>query len=330
MAGREVLKEVAQFMAPRLQKIICSVDPEAGIKVEEVRVRENRPLILNWSGGEVMLDERGRPSSLLGSFCPDREDIHRTLQLLSDCSIYAFEEELRLGYLTIPGGHRVGLCGETVVDKGKIKLLRRITSLNFRIAREITGVGDRVVPYLVDNRARKVYNILIISPPQGGKTTLLRDICRIFSNGVRELGGKSFKIGLVDERSEIAGCFNGVPQLNVGVRTDVLDGAPKAEGMMMLLRSMSPEIILTDEIGREEDALAVEEVINAGVAVITSAHASHPEELIQRPSLNRLLGMGVFQRVVVLGRSRGVGTVEYILDPSVNKRYLTVTGGKVK
>lgn len=330
MAGREGLKEIAPYMAPRLQKIIYSIEPDIARRVEEVRIREDKPLILNWSGGEALLNASGQPTGPGGCFCPDREDMNRTLQLISSCSIYAFEEELRLGYLTIPGGHRVGLCGEAVIEKGKIKLLRHITSLNFRIAREITGAADRVVPYLIGAGMSKVYNTLIISPPQAGKTTLLRDICRLLSTGAGTMRERCYKVGLVDERSEIAGCFNGVPQLDVGPRTDVLDRCPKAEGMMMLLRSMSPEIIITDEIGRDEDALAIEEVINAGIAVISSAHASHPDELLLRPSLNRLLEINVFHRIVVLGHSRGVGTVEYILDPSGNKRYFATAGGRRK
>ncbi|MDP3486426.1 MAG: ATPase, T2SS/T4P/T4SS family, partial [Bacillota bacterium] len=146
---------------------------------------------------------------------------------------------------------------------------------------------------------------LVISPPQAGKTTLLRDIAR-------QLSDKGQRVCIVDERSEIAGCYNGCPQLDVGLRTDVMDGCPKAEGMLMALRALSPDVIITDEIGRAEDAAAIEEALNSGVRVIASAHGSTYEEVAARPNLSTLLQRGLFQRVVILSNRRGPGTIEYI------------------
>lgn len=354
MSGKVVLEQLIPLMSPALREVLAKVDCKMWDQVEEIRLREDRPLMLNWTGGEVVLNRKGRVVSAkeAGQACMvSREDIERTLQLISNCSLYAFEEELRRGYMTVPGGHRIGLCGKAVVEKGRIKLLHYVSSLNFRIAREIKGGGEKIIPYLVDKHRcaggagyetkrvmagygnglagasptgrrltvssgdHRIFHTLVISPPQGGKTTLLRDLARCLSEGMPGKGISGFKIGLVDERSEIAGCYRGVPQMNVGTRTDVLDCAPKAEGMMMLLRSMSPEIIITDEIGREEDADAIVEVINAGITVIASAHAAHTGDLSRRPSLQKLLDQKVFRRIVILGRSRGVGTVEKIIDP---------------
>lgn len=336
MTRKVVMEQLVSLMAPGLRGILINVETELWNRVEEIRLRENCPLLLNWTGGEAIIAHSGEtvsPGEAPEAYHVRREDLERTLQLISNCSLYAFEEEMRRGYLTVPGGHRIGLCGKAVIEGGRIKLLHYISSLNFRIARQINGGALRIIPFLMDKsrngagdqsgkssfKKAGICHTLIISPPQGGKTTLLRDMARCLSNGFPGRGITGFKIGLVDERSEIAGSYEGVPQMDVGARTDVLDCGPKAEGMMMLLRSMSPEIIITDEIGRDEDAEAIEEVINAGITVIASAHAAYFEELMRRPSLKRLLDQRVFRRVVVLGRSRGVGTVEQIIDPVTGK-----------
>lgn len=172
------------------------------------------------------------------------------------------EEELRKGFITIPGGHRIGLAGRTVLSGGGVEHLRDITGFNVRIAREVPGIADGVLPYLLDKGRQRMMHTLILSPPQHGKTTLLRDLARQISLG--ELGKREgirpgLKVGIVDERSEIAGSRRGVPAFDVGPRTDVLDGCPKAEGMMMMIRSLSPDVLIADEIGRPEDAEAVTE-----------------------------------------------------------------------
>ncbi|NLN41645.1 MAG: stage III sporulation protein AA, partial [Clostridiales bacterium] len=158
----------------------------------------------------------------------------------------------------------------------------------------------------------QVLHTLILSPPQMGKTTLLRDLSRQLSNGFS--GFRGVKVGIVDERSEIAGCFQGIPQNDVGVRTDILDGCPKALGIIMMIRSLSPNVIITDEIGRPEDAMAIEDALNAGIKIITTAHSSGLEDARKRPILKSLLDKKVFQRVLVLGNSLGTGTLEKVYD----------------
>ncbi len=315
-------EQVLPLVAPRVREILKRLDDKTWGKIEEIRLREGGPLQLCRAGGELMLSPAGEPADAGRAYRVEEEDITLTLQLVSKCSLYAFEEELRRGYLTVPGGHRVGLSGKAVLEKGYIKVLRHLSSMNFRIAREVPGTAEKVLPYLRAPQGGGIFSTLIISPPQAGKTTLLRDIVRCLSDGVPGLRIKPRKVGLVDERSEIAGCFEGSPQLQVGKRTDVLDSAPKGEGMMLLLRSMSPEVMATDEIGREEDAAAVEEMVNAGVTVVTSAHASYLEELYHRPSIRRLLEQEVFPRILVLSRSRGAGTIEQVFDPVSEKNIL--------
>ena len=283
-------------------------------KIEEIRLRHSRPLIVYWAGGEAFLGKKGPVLTTGEAYHVFGEDLEKTLELISSYSLYAFEEELKQGYLTLPGGHRVGLAGRAVLEKGRIKILRDINSLNFRVARQIKGVGERVLGFLFDRQTWRIYHTLIISPPQGGKTTLLRDLARLISDGAGIMGQSGQKVGIIDERSEIAGCFQGIPQLDIGMRTDVLDACPKAEGIMLMLRSLSPQVIITDEIGRAEDVQAIAEAVSAGVSVIASAHGSSLEEICQRPVLGELLQENVFERLIFLNNNKGPGTLEMIIE----------------
>jgi len=277
--------------------------------LEEIRIRENRPLMIHCHDMEYFVSKEGNIVH-----CPEAgyfvtaDDTAKILQLISNYSIYAFDEEIRNGYITLRGGHRVGMTGKTVLENGKIKTMKYINSFNFRISKEVIGAADKVLPYILSGNG--IYHTLILSPPQMGKTTLLRDIARKISDGFP--GFKGVKVGIVDERSEIAGCWFGLPQKSVGMKTDILDGCPKAAGIMMMIRSMSPKVIITDEIGREEDALAIQEAMNAGIRIITSAHAADIQDALARPFLSRLLKSKIFERIAVLGNSLGVGTLEKV------------------
>ncbi|MCK9905711.1 hypothetical protein MXD63_37700, partial [Frankia sp. Cpl3] len=176
------------------------------------------------------------------------------------------------------------------------------------------GVAEKILPCLFEQG--RIHNTLIISPPQCGKTTLLRDIARSLSYGSE--WASSRKVAIVDERSELAGCLNGVPQRDVGPRTDVLDACPKAVGMMMMIRSMSPDAIIVDEIGRSEDGEAVWEAIHAGVSIICSAHGIDIADVAQRPMLGKLIQHGAFSRYIVLSRTNGVGTIQAVYNRDLN------------
>ncbi|MDS1030078.1 stage III sporulation protein AA [Bacillota bacterium LX-D] len=322
--------EIISLLPINLRNIFDKLDTNAFNALEEIRFRENKPLILKSGDDEIYLNQDGIVNSAIKAYKVTLEDIQKTLHLISQCSIYAIEEELRNGYLTLPGGHRVGFVGEVVLDNGKAKSLKHISSLNIRLAKEVLGCADKVMPYLYDEKNNRAYHTLIVSPPRCGKTTLLRDIIRQFSNGVskKNIG---FNVGLVDERSEIAACYLGSVQNNVGIRTDVLDGCSKAEGMLMLVRSMSPQIIATDEIGRVEDVQALEEIINSGVTVITTVHGYNVHDIQQRPSLQALINRKIFDRYIILGRTLGPGTIEEILDAKTNSNLITrpIQGGGV-
>jgi len=238
-------------------------------------------------------------------------DIEHLVSVFSGSSLYAFEDELRHGFITIPGGHRVGFAGKAMLHStGQVRGLKYISTVCVRVAKSIKGCADGVWRELIDTNG-KVHHTLLISPPQAGKTTLLRDI-------TRQLSDYGMKVCVIDERSEIAGCYNGRPQLDIGIRTDVLDGCPKAQGILMALRALSPDVVVTDEIGRAEDALAIEEALNSGVRVIASAHGSSYGEVAQRPYLAELCNRQLFQRIIVLSSRKGPGTIEYF-GPALQK-----------
>lgn len=302
------------FLPAHLQKLIGAIGAANLARLEEIRLRRRKPLLLAIGGRDFFVGREMLGSAFSGnSYVVGDEDLEQVIQNISGHSIYALEEELKNGYITLPGGHRVGLTGKAVLAHGQVKTLKHLSALNIRIAREVKGAARELLGHLIDQSKGHIYHTVIFSPPGCGKTTLLRDLVRLISDGAPGLNFSGYTVGVVDERSEIAACHQGVPQMDVGVRTDVLDGCPKAQGMMMLLRAMSPDVIVTDEIGKMEDVRALEEVFNAGVRVIVTIHGSSLKELANRPALGYLLQLNIIERFVLLGRSRGVGTVEKIL-----------------
>ena len=296
-----------ELFPENVKRLLLNQPVEILESLEEVRIREDRPLEINTGGrfhfvspsGELIL----RPGD---AYKPSREDGHRLLDLISNHSLYTMEEELRKGFITIPGGHRVGLTGRTVLSGGKVEHIRDISGFNVRIAKEIKGAADEILPYLLDTKRKRVLHTLIMSPPQHGKTTLVRDLARQISCGTwgrTSVHWPGMKVGIIDERSEIAGCQRGVPGFDVGPRTDVLDGCPKAEGMMMMIRSMSPDVLIVDEIGRPEDAEAVTEALHAGISVIATAHGSSVQDMRGRPGLAGLVDNRMFEMYAVLTRT---------------------------
>lgn len=291
-----------------LPRRIREVLPEESlVDVQEIRLRSGQPFLLKTAEGIFSLQKNG---GLLSApwekgIRISTADLRETVSLLSAYSLYAFEEELRQGYITMEGGHRVGFCGKAVLENGEIRTLRQINTLNIRIAREQKGWGEQFLPYLMEEDI--FCHTLIVSPPGCGKTTLLRDIVRCLSER-----GKT--VGVVDERGEIAPLRDGTPQMDVGPCTDVLEGCPKAKGMVLLLRSMSPDIIAVDELGRKEDIEAVEEALYAGVKLVATAHGRDFADLETRPQLCSLIRKNVFERYLFLSNRTGVGTMEEIRD----------------
>lgn len=260
MCGEDIL----HLLPIRIRCMVEKLRLDYG-RLWEIRLRVNSPFILRYEDSEIYVDSCGsRTCNMKDAYIVTARDVNDTLECICNHSLYAYEDEIRQGFITVCGGHRVGVAGKIILDGTRIKCIRHISFLNIRVAHEIKGCSGDVLPYIYSDG--KLMNTLIVSAPCHGKTTLLRDIIRVVSDG-------GMTVGVVDERSEIAACYKGVPQNDVGMRTDVLDCCPKASGMMMLVRTMAPDLIAVDEIGGQQDVDAIFGVINCGCRLLATALA---------------------------------------------------------
>ncbi len=303
------LEQIVRILPKNISRLIFKSDVDIS-RLSEIRLRCHMPFIIRYGRKDMFITSEGRicthPEN---AYRVSPEDIKETFVLLSDYSVYAFEEEMKCGYITIAGGHRVGLAGRAVVSDGRIKNLRYISFINIRVAHELIGCAEQIMDYIVQDS--NICNTLIVSGPGGGKTTMLRDIIRLASSGYRSLRGRN--VGVVDERSEICACYHGIPQNNVGIRTDVVDSCPKAEGMMMLVRAMSPEIIAVDEIGTDSDMRAVLYSMTCGCSVIATIHGSGIDDINKRFHMKES-----FERIIVINVSGSEKRTVVIYDGERN------------
>lgn len=303
-------KEEILHMFPASLRGLFHTAALAAQEVQEIRLRAEKPVILIRKQQEYFLTKEGRfTKEMAGAKVMDAGELEQILQHICKYSVYAYVDEIRQGYLTLPGGHRVGVAGQVVLeDENRIRTIKNIRYLNIRIAHEIKGAAEPVISEVYEKG--RFCNTLILSPPGCGKTTLLRDLVREISDG--NAWGAGMFVSVVDERSELAGSYLGVAQNDLGIRTDVLDGCPKAMGMMLLIRSMAPEVIAVDELGCPEDADAVEKVLRCGCHILSTIHAEDMEELRRKSFMKRLLAEGAFRRFIVLAKENGSCVVKKI------------------
>ncbi len=311
-----IFNNVLNYLDPMLTDVLVKVPDDIKHEIEEIRIRAGKPLMICMKGSDFFINKDGDISIYnINPYIATDLNVLKSFQIICNYSIYAIEEELKNGFLTIKGGHRVGVSGKVIYGKNGLETIKNISSLNVRIAREKIGVSNEIMKYII-KKPNTIYHTLIVSPPQCGKTTLLRDVIRNLSNGIEEYNFSGIKIGLVDERSEIASVFNGQPQNNIGIRTDILDGCKKYDGMILLIRSMSPHVIATDELGDEKDVKALHEALKAGVKIIATVHGENVNDLKSKPNLKQIINEKIFERIFILDNSKGVGTISKILNGS--------------
>ncbi|MCI9215688.1 stage III sporulation protein AA [Lachnospiraceae bacterium 42-17] len=314
MQGERILN-----ILPRSIRLLIRKEVPDFVHLQEIRLRTQKPLILVYNGKEVFVERaRGEP------YIVTKEELREMVDYISNYSLYAYEQEMKQGFITVEGGHRIGVAGQVIIEAGRVKNVKHVSSVNVRMSHEVIGCADKVFPYIT--RQKELCHTLVISPPRCGKTTLLRDMIRQISDGNRYLKGKS--VGVVDERSEIGGCYMGVAQNELGIRTDILDCCPKAEGMIMLIRSMGPEVIAVDEIGTEEDVHAVEYAMHCGCKMVATAHGRSLEELKRKPAFDRLVKEKRFERYILLGNETRTGEIFGIYDHKTACLFHENTGEK--
>ena len=294
MADTKAFDSAAEILSEDIRAVLKNIPDSKKGTVQEIRIRVNKPLALSDGATTVFTDADGKIMYTMGekAFRVSQRGIYDTFRRICDYSVYSRQDEIKNGYITVKGGHRVGLCGTAVLTDGKISALNDISSMNVRIARQIFGVSEEIINHLYPFEG----GILIAGMPSSGKTTLLRDLARSLSLGI---GCHVTRTAVIDERGELSGTYSGVSYNDMGL-SDILNGYPKGEGIIHAIRAMSPQVIICDELGTDEDCRLVSQGFNAGATVIASIHAGSYQELLKRKQAVELLKTGAFGNIVIL------------------------------
>lgn len=300
----DVLKYFPLNISNKINNVINGVED----KVQEIRIRVNGP---------IMIKINEKEDYIVNHFT-NRDEILQIMQSICNNSIYSYQNEIINGYITINGGHRVGITGDVVLEDNKVINIKYISSLNFRIARQVFDCSNNILKYVIDLENNTIFHTLIVSPPGAGKTTLLKDLVRKISNGIPEIGFKGIDVSLIDERGEISAMYKGMPQNNIGIRTDVLENITKPLGIKMAIRSMAPKVIVADEIGSSADIDAINYAVCSGVKGIFTAHSFDFESMKLNKELNNLINMKLIEKIIFLD-SKVKGKIKSVYELSSNK-----------
>ena len=287
-----MLNEVIEYFPLSIKSVVDSYlekNKNLENKIEEIRIRSNGKL--SFKIGQDLITIFSNVT---------RGEMREIFENICEKSIYSYTKQIAEGFITIKGGNRVGITGSAVIENGRVINLNYISSLNFRIARQIKDVSNSILKYVINIQKNSIFNTIIASPPGGGKTTILRDLVRKISNGMPEINFSSKICGIVDERGEIAAMYKGVPQNDIGENSDVINNISKSIGINMLIRSMGPQIIVCDEIGTKDDIEAIEKATLSGVKGIFTVHASTIKEIKENPNLSKLIQNKLIQKIIVL------------------------------
>lgn len=295
--------EILKYFPESIQKEISNQVLNDFEFLEEIRIRNNKPIILKYNTFEKITKH-----------ITSSQEILEILRFICENSVYSYQNQITQGFITIKGGHRVGITGSCVVEDSKIININYICSLNFRISRQVLGSSNDFLKHVLNKDENTIYNTLIVSPPGAGKTTLLRDLVRNIATGIEDF--KPINVGIVDERGEIASLYKGIPQNDIGIKSDVIENINKSVGMKILIRSMSPNVIVADEIGTVEDVESINYAICSGIKCIFTAHGSSFEDLILNPILEKIIKMNVIEKIIILDEKRK-GDIKKIY--SINK-----------
>lgn len=307
-----IKEQIINYLGKNIKEKMILIEEKYFENSQEIRIRNNKCIILKIMDNEYFLYKDGALSEKIDLnkiFIPTQEDIRQTIETMSDYSIYAFEQEIKNGFITLKGGFRVGITGTAVIEQEKIKAIKNISSINIRISRQVLGCSKKILPYI---KQEKYLSTLIISPPNCGKTTLLRDI-------IREISNFGEDISVIDERMEIASVYLGTSYMDLGIRTDVFDRCPKEAGMINALRSMAPSFIAVDEVGTTGDINALEKIFNSGVKVLCTIHAENIQELNQKYGFKKILNNKYFKRYIVLKKDNSKFKIEGIYNENLEK-----------
>ena len=293
------MEYILKCLPTQLAKLILEHNIQ---KLEEIRIRVNKPVILKLGQVEIVLNYTITTNEIIG-----------ILQNICNNSIYTYQNQICNGFITLPGGNRVGIAGNVVIKDGQVSNISYIYSLNFRISHQINGASDNILKYVLDTENNTIFNTLIVSPPGAGKTTMIRDLAKRISNGINEINFRGLDVSIIDERGEIAAMTKGITFNDVGIRTDVLDNVPKSIGIRMAVRSMAPKVIIADEIGNKDDVNIINYAICSGVKCIFTAHGSNMEDLLKNNEINKIINLQLFSKIIFLDEKQK-GKIKNVLN----------------